>query len=518
MTLPSTPCASARRTRAANARPARDAAPDRGAPASPSVPARLRAPAPARSLARVLACVLALVAVVRAQDDDDWSPAICGGASRAADHCAGGLLEDWEEDVRALQFLSRACDGDWDDAPWRHIPDFDGTFDDWIAVCDDAHGHFECDGRGGGRVVLLDAEDLDLECAAGLPIEFESLTKLEILRMNDSFKASTDAPIDVADVLAPLRHLQNLEEISLNDNGLVGRVPPLCSIASFSRSLEILRLTGNKLSGAPTEDLGCLTSLRELNLAGNELNGQLPDAWRGMSNLEDLFVSDNEFLGTIPAAWFDEDDGMRSLRTLVAFDCGLTGEIPANIGVAAHLRELRLGNGGKMLRAFTAYESNAVTGSIPASFASLEFLTIFDATRNELEGTLPENLFESHRYVEEVRLRQNRLNGTIPILKDNRYLKTVDLSENAFEGDVPELAGSLEERALGGERALGRVPESERDSLPRDSRPVSERPDGRALERGAGQSGNPGRVRKSLVVRPRRLAREGQIGRGDPRE
>ena len=194
----------------------------------------------------------------------------------------------------------------------RHIPDFDGTRDDWIAVCDDAHGHFECDDRGGGRVVLLDAEDLDLECAAGLPIEFERLAELKILRMNDSFKASRDAPIDVADVLAPLRHLENLEEISLDNNGLVGRVPPLCSFASFDRSLEILRLAGNALSGAPTEDLGCLTSLRSLNLAGNRLDGQLPDAWRGMSNLEDLIVSDNVRLGTIPAPWFDEDDGMRS--------------------------------------------------------------------------------------------------------------------------------------------------------------------------------------------------------------
>ena len=114
-----------------------------------------------------------------------------------------------------------------------------------------------------------------------------------------------------------------------------------------------------------------------------------------MSNLEDLIVSDNVRLGTIPAAWFDEDDVKRiGNRTLVAFDCGLTGEIPANIGVAAHLRELRLGNGevGRSAsRAFTAYESNAVTGSIPASLASLEFLTIFDATRNTLEGSLPEN-------------------------------------------------------------------------------------------------------------------------------
>ena len=462
MTLPSTSRASARRTRAANARLARDAPPDRGAPASPGRSrAPTPAPAPARFLARVLACVLALITVVRAQDDDDWSPAICGGASRAADHCAGGLLEDWEEDVRALQFLSRACDGDWDDAPWRHIPDFDGTRDDWIAVCDDAHGHFECDDRGGGRVVLLDAEDLDLECAAGLPIEFERLAELKILRMNDSFKASRDAPIDVADVLAPLRHLENLEEISLNNNGLVGRVPPLCSFASFDRALEILSLAGNALSGAPTEDLGCLTSLRALNLAGNRLDGQLPDAWRGMSNLEDLIVSDNERLGTIPAAWFDEDDGMRSLRTLVAFDCGLTGEIPANIGVAAHLRELRLGNGevGRSAsRAFTAYESNAVTGSIPASLASLEFLTIFDATRNTLEGTLPENLFESLRYVEEVRLGSNRLNGTIPILRHNRFLRTVDLSENAFEGDVPELGASLERARLAGNNLGGAFP------------------------------------------------------------
>ena len=436
--------------------------PDRGAPASPG---RSRAPtpalAPARFLARVLACVLALITVVRAQDDDDWSPAICGGASRAADHCAGGLLEDWEADVRALQFLSRACDGDWDDAPWRHIPDFDGTRDDWIAVCDDAHGHFECDDRGGGRVVLLDAEDLDLECAAGLPIEFERLAELKILRMNDSFKASRDAPIDVADVLAPLRHLENLEEISLDNNGLVGRVPPLCSFASFDRSLEILRLAGNALSGAPTEDLGCLTSLRSLNLAGNRLDGQLPDAWRGMSNLEDLIVSDNVRLGTIPAAWFDEDDGMRSLRTLVAFDCGLTGEIPANIGVAAHLGELRLGNGevGRSAsRAFTAYESNAVTGSIPASLASLEFLTVFDATRNTLEGSLPENLFESLRYVEDVRLGNNRLNGTIPILRHNRFLRTVDLSENAFEGDVPELGVSLEIARLAGNALEGAFP------------------------------------------------------------
>jgi len=35
----------------------------------------------------------------------DWTPAICGGASRASDHCATAMAS-WEKDVRALQARS----------------------------------------------------------------------------------------------------------------------------------------------------------------------------------------------------------------------------------------------------------------------------------------------------------------------------------------------------------------------------------------------------------------------------
>ena len=91
--------------------------------------------------------------------------------------------------------------------------------------------------------------------------------------------------------------LTNIEDITLNDNGIQGTVPE-----SFSRltSLKILSLAVNEMTGTFPEFLVTPSSvLGKLYLNSNNFNGPIP----GMSSsaLTDLRLSNTAFTGSIPA-------------------------------------------------------------------------------------------------------------------------------------------------------------------------------------------------------------------------
>lgn len=95
----------------------------------------------------------------------------------------------------------------------------------------------------------------------------------------------------------------NLVELSLRTNGLVGSLPAELNLLSNSLSkfsLFVQSLVGNFL--VLTDMKQKRTSSASLQLDGNKLTGQLPSELSALWNLERLQLSQNLFRGTIPAS------------------------------------------------------------------------------------------------------------------------------------------------------------------------------------------------------------------------
>ena len=127
----------------------------------------------------------------------------------------------------------------------------------------------------------------------------------------------------------------------------------------------------------------------------------------GLSHLESLLLQGNP-LESIPAGI----GKLKELKVLELWDCGLTGDIPDEIGELTKLEQLNIA------------ENSDLTGSIPASIGNLKELQIFDAHWCQLSGPIPS----------EIGQLQN--------------LKTLDLSINNLSGSLPEEISGLKQLEL----------------------------------------------------------------------
>lgn len=90
---------------------------------------------------------------------------------------------------------------------------------------------------------------------------------------------------------------KHVTALSLNDNNLVGSIPP--EIGNLTE-LFGLHLDNNHLSGPVPSELGSLTGLIQLNLYNNQLTGSLPAGISDFHDLEVLNIASNHFSGPFP--------------------------------------------------------------------------------------------------------------------------------------------------------------------------------------------------------------------------
>lgn len=102
---------------------------------------------------------------------------------------------------------------------------------------------------------------------------------------------------NLTDLVFELRELDELTNLSLNDNRLSGEFP---SSIGFLTSLEILDLYGNSLSGTIPATLALLTNLTDLSLGYNELSGTVPHQLGQLVNLTNLTLNHNQLTGALP--------------------------------------------------------------------------------------------------------------------------------------------------------------------------------------------------------------------------
>lgn len=240
--------------------------------------------------------------------------------------------------------------------------------------------------------------------------------------------------------LSSLTNCTLLQKLWLDRNILQGIMPT--SVTNLSKTLEVLILIDNQLSGSIPLELGKLTSLTVLEMDMNFFSGHIPETLGNLRNLSilglsrnnlstslasckslvRLNLSSNNFNGSIPAELF-------SILTLSeALDLSynqITGHIPLEIGRLNNLNSLNISN-------------NQLSGEIPSSIGQCLVLESLHLEANVLQGSIPGSLINL-RGINMMDLSQNNISGTIPqFFTSLSSLQILNISFNDLEGQIPE--------------------------------------------------------------------------------
>ena len=251
--------------------------------------------------------------------------------------------------------------------------------------------------------------------------------------------------------------LGRVTAINLDDNGLAGQVPS--NLGYLSELTELRIGDNNALSGRLPVSLAELP-LSTLHYAGTDLCSPADVSFRewlnGVASHEGTGVrcapiSEREILADVYRAtggpgWGDSDMWMTdaplgewtgvetdSSGRIVGLDLsrqGLSGPIPAGLGMLANLEQLRL-------------FGNNLSGRIPPELGDLEKLESLDLRWNDLSGSIPPELGTLDN-LERLNLSLNDLSGPIPPeLGDLRNLESLTLFSNNLSGPIPPELGAL---------------------------------------------------------------------------
>ncbi|XP_057487566.1 receptor-like protein 33 [Actinidia eriantha] len=287
----------------------------------------------------------------------------------------------------------------------------------------------------------------------------------------------------------------NLQVLDLSRNRFNGIIPQ-CLIETNTKTLGVLNLRSNNLSGAinGTFPQGC--ALKILDLNGNHLEGKFPGSLAKCTKLEVLNVGNNSICDIFPCFLKNSSTlsvlVLRSNKFQGGIGCpGLTnntwpklqiidlalnnfsGDLPPNIflhwkamlvdmGTAQpdlnHLRfeflmlnhfyyqdtvkvtlkgiEMEL---GKILNAFTSvdFSCNNFKGEIPDTVGALQSLYVLNLSHNALRGQIPSSLGNLY-HLGSLDLSWNKLSGSIPVeFAWMSFLSFLNLSYNQLVGMIP---------------------------------------------------------------------------------
>ncbi|KAF2305443.1 hypothetical protein GH714_005328 [Hevea brasiliensis] len=325
--------------------------------------------------------------------------------------------------------------------------------------------------------------DLGINSFSGpIPDNLGNLMNLECLHINDNL-FTDESSVPELSFLSSLTSCKALIRLVLAGNPLNGTLP--ISIGNFSAlhyfsaqscnikgniprevgqlsNLITLELQNNELIGSVPATLGRLQKLQVLHLQGNKLNGSLPNDICQMSSLGDLILSRNNLSGTLrglPGGWSIPKSlfKLASLSVLSMQADGLTGEIPAEIGLLSHFRSLIWETMASKapFKCFTFYVSISIslfncsslgilsfdelglTGTIPSEIGELRNLEY-------LNLNFPQNLAMVFRIWKKKHIWSNQFSGQLPSSISNcSKLTIVALGANSFSGPIPNSLGNL---------------------------------------------------------------------------
>ncbi|XP_042416128.1 LRR receptor-like serine/threonine-protein kinase RPK2 [Zingiber officinale] len=160
--------------------------------------------------------------------------------------------------------------------------------------------------------------------------------------------------------------------INLSNNMMYGRFTS--EVGTICRSLVVLDVSSNQISGTIPASLGLLNNLVCLNLSWNQLQGEIPASITQLKGLKYLSLAGNNFSGHIPP----DMNKLHSLQVLDLSSNSLAGYIPTGFVKMRNLTALVLNN-------------NNLSGVIPSMFANFASLSKFNVSFNNLSGSWPVN-------------------------------------------------------------------------------------------------------------------------------
>ncbi|XAR66795.1 Non-specific serine/threonine protein kinase [Bertholletia excelsa] len=323
----------------------------------------------------------------------------------------------------------------------------------------------------------LELEMLDLSdnrFSGGIPGELVIMNKLNTIYLDNNFLTGT--------IPFFLGNITTLEELSFDNNNLAGPLP--LTIFNISSILRIY-LNFNSISGSlPVDMCKYWPKLEGLYISGNHFDGQISSSIAKCQQLIGLDISENRFYGSIPAEVGNLPElqilnigrnnftgqlfNFSSVKILSMALNNLSGHLPETTGSQLpQLEEFYMGlnqlsgniptylsnsSGLKIL----SLDGNQFTGSIPTSLGNLLLLRILTVSANQLTRE-KENLklnfltsLSNCRYLEELALAGNPLNGMIPVSVGNLSgsLQLLDASSCQIKGRIPIQIGELKNLQL----------------------------------------------------------------------
>ncbi|MDJ0754369.1 MAG: hypothetical protein QNJ45_12680 [Ardenticatenaceae bacterium] len=198
-----------------------------------------------------------------------------------------------------------------------------------------------------------------------IPTEINQLTHLVALNLGGNQLIGTIPP--------EIGQLVLLENLDLGFNQLTGTIPS--QIGDLTRTTK-LDLSWNDLSGEIPTSLGNLTDMQIFELADNDFTGEFPTWISNFQQLEQLYMIQTKLTGTVPSGLWD----ISTLEFVNLYNNPtLDWSLPQNIGNAANLRTLNLGQTG-------------LHGPIPSGIGDLGELTTLYLPYNDLTGSLPASM------------------------------------------------------------------------------------------------------------------------------
>jgi len=317
--------------------------------------------------------------------------------------------------------------------------------------------------------------------------------------------------------------------IELPSNNLIGSIPE--DIGDIS-NLEILDLNGNNINQIISE-VGTLIKLKYLDLSDCQLNGIIPSSFWNLVNIEHLDISNNALNGNIPDEisnyikathlYFSNNnlDGpltpqLLSLENLIAFHIdnnNLSGALNGLLGILVNLEQFVIYNNqfsgcyheslsdfcdvldpiyntnefisdgnnfDTEWEDFCTNENGICQSDLSCSgLDSLVLISLYNSTNgnqwfNKWEIYEPIDQWygvtlNANGCVEELRLQQNNLSGTIPDdIVNFQNIKVLKLGFNSIGGSIPSDIGqltSLEEFEVRNNDIMGTIPSSVSDLI-----------------------------------------------------
>ncbi|XP_020101325.1 probably inactive leucine-rich repeat receptor-like protein kinase IMK2 [Ananas comosus] len=247
--------------------------------------------------------------------------------------------------------------------------------------------------------------------------------------------------------------LAELRGLYLFNNQLSGVVPP--SIGNCV-SLMAVDLSNNLLVGNVATSIANSTRLYRLNLSYNNLSGEIPSTILRSFSLTFLSLQHNNLSGSIPDTWgsMQATDQVYQMQTINLDDNLLTGNIPTSISRLKMLKELSISRNqlnGSIPEEIGLlpnlqrldFSDNSIGGKLPISLCNLSSLVSLNLERNQIESQIPDCI-DGLKNLSILSLKKNQLFGEIPATLGNvSTLSQLDLSENQFSGQIPPSLDNL---------------------------------------------------------------------------